>query len=497
MSDALTDIVGAHVSRLPDAIEDVWPIVDASGTVVDLVRTWDDELYVCLDHTGHPVNDIAHTHHLMPRELFRAKVIPTDWSVVAVRRVSRGVSKTQSATAAVNDVFGDRQEFEVLTRLNAGEGILIDRIDTSPPYTHIVQLEGEFFLAHFRGDPQIATLHQQRQKPEPRSDSSTAAAAPAVAEATPVVATDAPARTAAGDLASATSAAAPEPSAAAPAISAPASPSAATPVSAADVTPAAAEAPGPPTDSPEATGLDIEKIAAVIKAALAGEAAAALLAPRAPAPPPLEAHVTHEEPVGPGPAAATLVAQRVTEEVASQSSDGPSPAAALLKAVEVNENAPTFVDDEEMGTGNVGLSSALAENMWDVRSAGKREDGRREPDAAALLVSEKHADADVRSARAASYAQAAAFVTAASTSLANVTGGVLTLEQVRKSGRFAWDEFMNLYLPHVGFVAAMPTRKRATGGDAAEVTFASRSEFDMRPIGWHHLADCDCTYCRH
>jgi hypothetical protein len=42
----------------------------------------------------------------------------------------------------------------------------------------------------------------------------------------------------------------------------------------------------------------------------------------------------------------------------------------------------------------------------------------------------------------------------------------------------------------------MPARGRAARRAKTEVTFAPRSEFDMRPIGWHHLADCDCEYCQ-
>ena len=70
---------------------------------------------------------------------------------------------------------------------------------------------------------------------------------------------------------------------------------------------------------------------------------------------------------------------------------------------------------------------------------------------------------------------------------------MLTLEQVRKASRFAWDELMNLYLPHVGFVATRVAR--TSGGRQADVTYLPRPEVAMRPIGWHHLADCDCEFC--
>ena len=72
---------------------------------------------------------------------------------------------------------------------------------------------------------------------------------------------------------------------------------------------------------------------------------------------------------------------------------------------------------------------------------------------------------------------------------------MLSLEQVRVAECFAWDEFMNLYLPHVGFVAAVLTATPAAG-NPAEVAFSPRSEADVRPVGWHHLAGCECRFCQ-
>jgi len=470
MPDAPMNVIGEHISRLPDAIEDVWPIVDASGTVVQLVRTWEDEQYVCLDRGGEPVNDISQTHHLMPRELFRSAVIPEEWNVRAVRRVSRGVSKLEGLTAAGGDVFGDRQEYDVLARLNSGGGILIDEIDTTPPYTHIVQLSGEFFLAQIRGTPDMATM---REDPAPADSSGEEAAVETPPEAVAQV-------------------------------KAPSEPAAQEPAAAA----AAAAAPAVAADraTEEPPGLDVAKVAELIKAALAGEAAvgeptAAPLAPRAPSPPTLDSLVTHDdEPAADRKAAAALLARRDPADGEPKAAPDAPTGAALLAAVEAPDGKQHFEDDAPMGTGKVALDSSR-EDMWgadpvDNPAARRPAIDERGSGATSLLVSEKRADDDGEAARAASFAQATAFVTAASTSLRNVPGGALTLEQVRQSGRFAWDELMNLYLPHVGFVAAMPARGRLARRAKTEVTFAPRSEFDMRPIGWHHLADCDCEYCQ-
>lgn len=465
MSDAPIEVIGEHISRLPQAIEDVWPIVDGSGTVIELVRTWDDEAYVCLDHGGEPVNEIAQTHHLMPRELFRSAVIPDDWNVRAVRRVSRGLSKIEGLAAAGSDVFGDRQEYEVLVKLNSGGGMLIDEIDTTPPYTHIVQLSGEFFLAQMRGKPDMATM---REAPEV-ADSGEGGAAAVETPPQAAVEVEAP-------VERPVTAAQPAPEPLAPAVA----------VDQATL---------------DSAGLDAGMIAGLIKAALAGEAAAAPLAPRAPSPPTLDARVTNDdEPLGDRQAAGALLDRR--ESVAGTRSPAKEEPAggALLSAVEAPDGKQRFDEDAPTGTGKVALDSSR-EDMWGddpVEAPGVEAPAveSRRSGAGSLLVSEKRADDDGEAAREASYAQATAFVTAASTSLLNVPGGALTLEQVRKSGRFAWDELMNLYLPHVGFVAAMPARGRAARGAKTEVTFAPRSEFDMRPIGWHHLADCDCESCR-
>jgi hypothetical protein len=115
-----------------------------------------------------------------------------------------------------------------------------------------------------------------------------------------------------------------------------------------------------------------------------------------------------------------------------------------------------------------------------------------------MLVDELRDGAEDDADRAESLAKAAAFITGAASgtwAAPEASGGMLTLEQVRKVDRFAWDEFMNLYLPHVGFVAAVLKKVPSMGGGPEDVSFVPRSEQDVRPVGWHHLTDCDCPHC--
>ena len=92
-----------HISKLPAAIEDVWPIVDDKGIIVELVRTWDDDAFVCLDEDGQPVDDIAHTHHLVAKEHFTGSDVPGEWNIVDVRRVSSGMTQLEALTAGHGD----------------------------------------------------------------------------------------------------------------------------------------------------------------------------------------------------------------------------------------------------------------------------------------------------------------------------------------------------------------------------------------------------------
>jgi hypothetical protein len=153
MSDASIDVIGKHVSELPGAIPDVWPIIDASGTVVEVVRTWDDGHYVRLDHRGAPVDGIGQTHHLISRPAYQETMLPREWAFVGAHRVSRGLSKVECRYGTPQDgadAIGDARELEVLTEINAGVGTLMDEIDTFPPFTHVLEFRGEFFLVQRR-----------------------------------------------------------------------------------------------------------------------------------------------------------------------------------------------------------------------------------------------------------------------------------------------------------------------------------------------------------
>jgi len=117
---------------------------------------------------------------------------------------------------------------------------------------------------------------------------------------------------------------------------------------------------------------------------------------------------------------------------------------------------------------------------------------------ASMLVDERRVGDEHETVRAQSFAQAAAFITSASSGTwdaPEMSAGMLTVGQVRKADRFAWDEFMNLYLPHVGFVAAVLKAAPSTNGAPGDVSFVPRSEQDVRPVGWHHLIDCGCAHC--
>ncbi len=411
VSDPSANVIGSHVSSLPEAIADVWPVVDGGGVVTELVRTWEDHWFVRLDADGWPVDEIAQTHHLMPREVFQTLLMPAEWRFIAARRVSRGLAKLEDRLLLRGESpLGDRQQFEVLIRLNDGAGTVIDEIDTCPPYTHVIELGGEFFLVQMRD---VATADADAEA------------------ATEVVA------------------AGPDPAPAAP-TSEPC---------------AQARAAAKPTAASEMPSSD--DVAAWVEAAASEEASATPRARRSP-PRPSE----------------------------------PENAADLLQAL-----AGEFGDEEDFDDGpsldgpGVGLAPSLDEGIWgddDAPPSSTRRPPSRGSKAAGgagvtMLVSEMKSSDEFEEARAASFAQATAFLTAPDQTAAS--DDVLSLEQVRAAGCFAWDEFMNLYLPHVGFVAPVPSTTPAAGGEPAEVAFLPRPEATVRPVGWHHLAGCLCPFC--
>jgi hypothetical protein len=65
----------------------------------------------------------------------------------------------------------------------------------------------------------------------------------------------------------------------------------------------------------------------------------------------------------------------------------------------------------------------------------------------------------------------------------------LTLEQVRKAARFAWNDDWSLFVPGLGALDI--------DADAwTEDLFGYRPHYGSPQDGWHHLPGCDCEFCR-
>jgi len=77
----------------------------------------------------------------------------------------------------------------------------------------------------------------------------------------------------------------------------------------------------------------------------------------------------------------------------------------------------------------------------------------------------------------------------------------LTLEQVKKAGRFAWETSytngLSVFVPGIGFAWI-----QHDADDADPETGIVNTGADMlhppidEPDGWHHLPSCDCEFCR-
>jgi hypothetical protein len=563
LSDSATNPIGTHISELPGAIEDVWPIVDDKGIIVELVRTWEDDAFVCLDEAGRPVDDIGRTHHLVPSALFKSSDVPDEWNIVAVRRVSSGMTQLEALTADKVD-FDERRQLEVLTQLNAGAGIVIDEIDTTPPYTHIVQLGGEFYLAQMRSTAGMAQLSGDgsvlgdlAEAKEPVCTAAGPATTPgAEAESpSPIAVSVPPGGAAVPAETPAAGAAARAPESAAAIVTAASNPvaegvttalkpsaeSAATaPEPRPDAAPSAESGSRPeaprvetlPPDVPTSESSVADEIARRVKEAAAGEAAAGdrprrRRAKTAKKPSLAAVAKTDGDPDPQSAGSATLAAVAKPDSM----SGGAGSRGATLDAL-AKPDAPTGdrastgglaavarPDDEPTGDGVADLLKAVASPLdasadsaeleatprpstsAKLRSALDPDEQRpggtpgATGDRAAALVDELRPDGEDDPLRAASLAQADEFVSSAADGTLEISDESLTLEQVRAADRFAWDELMNLYLPHIGFVATRVARTAVRGGKS-DVTYLPRSEAAMRPIGWHHLAGCDCESCR-
>ncbi len=457
MSEPWAELLGIDIAQVPTAIEDVWPVVDETGTVQAVVRTWDEDLYVQLDEAGGPVDDSVHTHHLMPRGIYQSCELPAEWNVVGVRILSRGASRDRWAEGREEKRFGDRRERDLLTAMNAGGASVIETIEERPPYTHIVEYQGDFYLAQLREAPAEAGPGSGREATEEQAAQVAAPAAPP-APAGPVA-----------ERAAAPQAPPPHPPVQAGAAVQPPAPEAAAPVAASADEAAPPEPAAAPAQTPEA--LEAAQAQAALAEALASEAAAekagqpggaipAVWDPddSAPLKPPTTATMHQNDPLS-----------AVVREPGSEGERGPSARAG-------------------------GLSASLEEGIWEAEPDG--------PVTLAATFDPRAVEEEVRKAtpeqREESLKRATEFfeeAAAAPRDAQAATGGLLTLEQVCATRQFAWDEYMNLYLPHVGFVAAVPARTPRAGAAADKVNFVSRPIGSLRPVGWHHLDGCECAIC--
>jgi len=507
VSEPSTEVIGLHVSQLPSAIADVWPIVDEHGVVVELARAWNDAEYVRIGADGQPVDTISATHHLMSREVFKTAVLPEEWDFVAARRVSRGLKQIGNPFA-VAEAFGDGREMDTLIELNAGAGQVLDTIDTCPPFTHVVELNGEFFVVERRHD---AGLEPVAATP----------AAEAPAGAAPI-ATTTPAEPAADPegIAKAEEAApVDEVAAVAPEAATPVTPVAPAATQAMDdpsATEVAASDAGGDTDEAHVHGAEPSTVPPTLPPADADPDDVAQQVFTAAA---VEASMVPEDAAIAVPdvimedelsALATAPAHRAPGMAPPLPAAPPPPenAVDLLQAMADPDADEPKTEERPQLDANVarrtsGLASELDEGVWEpgepgdpVESPTELATGPAQPGGVTLL-SEMPEDEDLESMRERSFAQATAFVKSATSSAqpAPIAGGTLTLAQVRTADCFAWDEFMNLYLPHVGFMAAI-LLQTPVPGSPAEVAFSPRTEADVRPVGWHHLAGCECPFCQ-
>ena len=75
----------------------------------------------------------------------------------------------------------------------------------------------------------------------------------------------------------------------------------------------------------------------------------------------------------------------------------------------------------------------------------------------------------------------------------------LTFSQVREAGLFAFREDHLVYTPTLDAILTVSIGESPEEGQAAHLDVRSSSlrgdEPDAR-IGWHHLRECHCVYCR-
>ncbi len=76
----------------------------------------------------------------------------------------------------------------------------------------------------------------------------------------------------------------------------------------------------------------------------------------------------------------------------------------------------------------------------------------------------------------------------------------LTFSQVREAGLFAWREDHLVYAPSLDAILSVFSADGADEDSSTRFDVRSSSlrgdEPDTR-IGWHHIRECHCVYCRH
>ena len=75
----------------------------------------------------------------------------------------------------------------------------------------------------------------------------------------------------------------------------------------------------------------------------------------------------------------------------------------------------------------------------------------------------------------------------------------LTFSQVREAGLFAWREDHLVYTPTLDAILSVSSNSQTDAATGMHLDVRSSSmrgdEPDMR-IGWHHIRECRCVYCR-
>lgn len=73
----------------------------------------------------------------------------------------------------------------------------------------------------------------------------------------------------------------------------------------------------------------------------------------------------------------------------------------------------------------------------------------------------------------------------------------MTLDEVRKAGRFAWHRQWQVWTPVRGVVQLLGDETVDDGFGGMSVAVEGNPDCEwVAAFGWHHLPACDCEYCR-